>query len=62
VRANKPVVNYEWDLGDGTKRSILENKLIYSYDKVGVYPVTLTVYGPDDEKNSITRNVYVGET
>jgi len=62
VRANKPVVNYERDLGDGTKRSILENKLIYSYDKVGVYPVTLTVYGPDDEKNSITRNVYIGET
>jgi len=57
-KANKEVVMWEWEMGDGTERSA-ENKLIHRYQSTGVYPVTLRVYGEDDESNSITRNVYV---
>ena len=39
---DKPIRNYTWDFGDGTKG--YGEKINHSYNKIGVYDVTLTVY------------------
>jgi PKD repeat protein len=61
TKSNKDVVFFEWDLGDGETREISTPAMTHSYDQVWVYEVSLTVYTEDDEYNSITKQVFIGE-
>jgi hypothetical protein len=46
-----------WDLGDG--RSSTERNVILSYEKSGVYPVTLTITGRDGSISTTSKQVIV---
>lgn len=62
ARSNKPLISYDWKFGDGDgESSTTSPKTTHSYDKVGNYRITLTVYGPDNETNTVTDTVFVGE-
>jgi PKD repeat protein len=54
------ILSYEWDFGDGSK--IIQTtapKTTYKYQKVGLWPVTLTVYDDDGLSTSKTIKVAV---
>lgn len=52
---------YEWDMGDGSPLvSGNESSITHSYNKTGIFTVTLTVKNGDgSESNSIQRKVYI---
>lgn len=61
VKTNKPVLNYEWDLWDGSTNMSQFDKISHTYNKVGIYPITLTVTNDQMESNTIRTQVFVGE-
>lgn len=54
---NIGIVKYEWDLGDGIKKTGV--KVSHSYSKEGVYKVVLTVTDPSGNTNSTSRNIAI---
>ena len=54
-------LTYEWDLGNGTKKTTTEPKLQYTLNSIGDYPITVTV---KDDKNASSKSgivaVYAG--
>lgn len=60
-RTNKPVAFYEWDFGDGKKQQTQDPKITYTYDKAGIYQVTLRVLTDNQEENIVTKNVFAGQ-
>lgn len=61
VKANKPIVNYSWDFGDGETRIIQENKISHRYNRAWSYRVKLTVSTAEWETNDITTIVFIWE-
>ena len=61
--ANSPEAKfYEWDFGDGQKKSWTDDILNHSFTRSWVFPVKLTVRGKDNKSNSHTKLVYVGDS
>ncbi len=55
-------ISYEWDFGDGKKESLIGTPSVtHTYDKVGAYTVKLKVNGPDNQENTVTNMVFIGE-
>ncbi|MDD3646768.1 MAG: PKD domain-containing protein [Candidatus Gracilibacteria bacterium] len=54
-------VVYEWDFGDGHKDGGTKPIISYKYEKSGIYNVTLKVRDLDDNINSYSKTVYVGD-
>jgi len=61
VRTNQPLINYQWDFGDATTRTIQADRISHIYSKAGVYKVVLKVNGADGMENQVSKNVFVGE-
>lgn len=60
ARSNITPISYEWDFGDGAKSSSTTSpKVEHTYETVGSYVVTLTVYGPDNQSNTVIDTVFV---
>lgn len=59
--ANKSIINYIWDFGDGSNRTLQTNTISHIFDKVGVYKVSLTATSSEWEKNTVSAMVYIGE-
>lgn len=43
VKSNQPLLNYAWDFSDGDTRTIQTDKVAHTYNKAGVYKITLKV-------------------
>ncbi|MBT6068996.1 PKD domain-containing protein [Candidatus Peregrinibacteria bacterium] len=57
-------VAVELDYGDGVKEEKAENGVVlfsHDYREAGVYIVEATVYDEEDEDNSTTRRIFIGE-
>jgi len=61
VKANKDIINYEWDFGDWSTRIIQTNNITHKYNQAGVYVVKLRATSQNWESNLITTNVFVWE-
>lgn len=61
VQANKPIVNYSWNLGDGETRITQTPTLVHRYKRVWSYKVTLVASTADGESNQISLTVFVWE-
>lgn len=61
------IINYEWDFGDPTyagetnSNTATGDKATHVYEKDGTYSVTLTVYDTNNQKQSTTQTIEVGE-
>ena len=53
---------YEWDFGDGNKKWGKTSKIGHKYEKSGIYTVKLKVIDSDDNENSFSKKVYIGES
>jgi parallel beta-helix repeat protein len=51
------IVNWSWDLGDGTKT--VERNPTHTYSKTGSYSIVLTVIDDDNASNSITKRLTI---
>lgn len=61
VKANQDIVSYEWDFGDGETRMLQTNSINHTYNKIGIYTVTLKVTGLNGMKNTVKKKIFVGE-
>jgi len=61
VRSNEPIINYQWDFGDGTKNSLQVANITHVYRKTGVYTVKLSVDGANGNRNEVSRLVFIWE-
>jgi PKD repeat protein len=61
VKSNLPLINYQWDFGDGTTSTIQSDKVTHTYKASGVYKVVLKVSGSDGMTNEVTKNVFIGD-
>ena len=62
VQTNAPVINYEWDFGNGTpSRTTTDNKWEVKYDKVWSYNVKVKVIGNNEDINEVTEKVFIWE-
>jgi hypothetical protein len=56
-----PITEYRWDFGDGNNTAITAPVIYHTYEQVGTYYVTLTVYAPgttpDSDTSSAERKV-----
>lgn len=59
-QTNKDVLGYEWDFGDGNKRSVQERNTSHIYQSIWVYTVKLRVSNWADE-NEVKSLVFIGE-
>lgn len=57
--SNNNVLSYEWDFGDGENRIIESPDISHTYDKNGVYTITMKAYGDNWQKNEISDRVFV---
>ena len=53
------IVNYSWNLGDGTIISTIQLRLTHTYSQIGNYTVVLTVTDNRGAKNSTTTKAYI---
>ncbi|MCD5385045.1 PKD domain-containing protein, partial [Candidatus Gracilibacteria bacterium] len=53
---------FEWDFGDGIKKGGKDANISHAYKKSGIYKVKLQVRDVNDNINSFTKNVYIGES
>ncbi|MDP2090787.1 MAG: PKD domain-containing protein [Candidatus Gracilibacteria bacterium] len=53
---------YEWDFGDGNKKSGNNDTISHSYDKSGIFNVKLKVVDTNDNQNTFTKSVYIGDS
>jgi PKD repeat protein len=60
AQTNKNVLWYEWDFGNGIKRTVQERNTSIIYQMIWVYKVTLKVSN-GSEQNEITSLVFIGE-
>ncbi len=57
-----PALSYERDFGDGSEQKTVSSRTAkHTYDAVGSYLVTLVTYGPNNQKNTVTDMVFIGE-
>jgi hypothetical protein len=49
-----PITEYRWDFGDGNETTTNTPVIYHSYEEVGIYFVTLTVYAPGTTPDSDT--------
>lgn len=61
VKTNQPILSYEWDFGDGDKRTIQSDVISHLYQKTGIYKVKLKVRWGDETYNEVAKSVFVGE-
>lgn len=61
VKSNQSIVNYQWDFGDGDKRTIQADRITHTYTKANTYKVVLNVNGAESMENELIRNIFVGE-
>lgn len=59
--ANKDIVNYQREFGDGTERITQSSAVEYTYGQAGIYQVSLTTNSTDGDENTITTQVFIGE-
>ncbi|MDD2907989.1 MAG: PKD domain-containing protein [Candidatus Gracilibacteria bacterium] len=53
---------YEWDFGDGEKEGGKTDTITHTFSKSGVYSVKLKVVDENDDSNTFSKNVYIGDT
>ncbi|MDD3144837.1 MAG: PKD domain-containing protein [Candidatus Gracilibacteria bacterium] len=53
---------YEWNFGDGKNEGGKSETISHTYNKSGVYLITLKVIDDNDNTNTFSKNVYVGDT
>ncbi len=54
--------SFEWNFGDDTTTEILNSvTVVHAFKKPGIYKVQLTTYNEKNEKNSITKRVFIGK-
>lgn len=53
------IVNYSWNLGDGTIISTVQLRFTHAYSQIGNYTVILTITDNDGAKNSTTTKAYI---
>lgn len=58
IREGK-IVKYEWDLGDGTKKT--SKSVSHTYEAAGMYQVALTVYDADGNSDETVLDIIVVE-
>lgn len=51
--------SYEWDFGDGQTSTQISPSI--TYEESGTYKVTLTAFTDDNQTDSLSRNITVGE-
>ena len=61
VKSNEKVIRYEWDFGDGDVKTNEIAEFTHIYKKAWVYNVKITVTDKNEEKNSITERIFIGE-
>ena len=61
VTSNVPLVNYEWDFGDGDTRTIQSDTIVHTYKRSWVYKAVLRVSAADGTSNEVSTMVFVGE-
>ena len=61
VKANKVIVNYDWNFGDGETRIVQENKIVHRYKKAWSYIAKLTVSTAEWETNDISTIIFIWE-
>lgn len=59
--ANKNIINYIRNFGDGTSRTVQSKSLSHVFEKVWVYKVSLTATSSEWETNTVSALVYIGE-
>lgn len=59
--SNCEILGYKWDFGDGQASPLAGAHVTHMYNKVGKFPVTLTVY-TKTESASTTQNIFCRET
>lgn len=60
-KANKAVIFYDRDFGDGKRQQSTDPKVVHRYEKTGIYSVTLRVATEQWEQNSLTKQVFIGQ-
>lgn len=58
---NGNITQYQWDFNDGTPPKIYSAQIQYTFGKVGVYKVKLTVFTNDGNKETATQEIVVSE-
>ncbi|GHW02403.1 hypothetical protein AGMMS50249_1890 [candidate division SR1 bacterium] len=61
VETNVPVINYQWNFGDGDTRSNTEKQMQHIYSKVGIYDVSVKVFDVQGNSNTVSSKVFIGE-
>ena len=51
--------SYEWDFGDG--QTSVEINPIITYEETGTYTITLVAFTEDNQMDSLSSDIYVGE-
>ena len=56
---NTSIIKYEWDFGNGDKRTSTENSTVYTYPEVGAFKINVTIIDSNLAKSSASfdRNV-----
>ncbi|MDD2536947.1 MAG: PKD domain-containing protein [Candidatus Absconditabacteria bacterium] len=62
VTANKPIINYYRNFGDGDTRSNQENQMQHIYGKIGNYQTSVTVTDAEENSNTISLKAFIGES
>jgi PKD repeat protein len=62
VQTNKPITHYQRNFDDGNSNANQENTIQHTYQKIGIYNVTVTVSDAAGNSNSVTEKVFIGET
>jgi len=53
------IISRKWDFGDGTTST--EQNPVKTYDKIGIYTLTLTVTNSLGYENTISKKMYIGD-
>ncbi len=55
------IVSYEWNFGDEDEISSLENSVIHTYEKKGIYSVDVAVIDDEGAKRTISKKIYISD-
>ncbi|HED36730.1 MAG TPA: PKD domain-containing protein, partial [Ignavibacteria bacterium] len=56
---NISISNYKWDFGDGTKKTTAENKVIHTYNSLGIFELKITITDSSNFSSSKIFNINV---
>lgn len=59
--SNQEIISYEWNFWDGENRIIESPDISHTYEKNGVYTITMKAYGANGQENEISDRVFIGD-